>query len=440
MKSFAEKLIIPLFLTVLLTSVTAEAGVAGHGAAAREAESGPGVNMTQAAEETSAAAEETEAAQETAAAAETEAAQETAAAAETEAAQETTAAAETEAAAQSSAAEGSLTMIAAGDNLVHEYVYKNAWNAETGTYDFIPMYECIRDLIRSRDLAVVNQETIFVSDNSLLSTFPAFGTPQSMGEAIVDTGFDVVLSATNHTWDKGLRGVSDTLTYWKTCHPEIRLLGIHESPEAFSTIDYVEKNGIRLAMFNYTYGLNGFSLPAGQPYLVNLLAYKDKFLQDVRTAESQADMTVCFLHIGEEYHYAPTAFQRAYVTELVDAGADLVICAHPHVVEPVEELTTAAGNHALVYWSLGNFLASQTRTDTILGGLADVKITKDAAGTRVTSYDFIPTVIHFSGPIERVMPLDTYTDELAAVHHVNLTQPGLTVAKLRALWHSITGR
>lgn len=331
-------------------------------------------------------------------------------------------------------------MIAAGDNLVHEYVYKNAWNAETGTYDFIPMYECIRDLIRSRDLAVVNQETIFVSDNSLLSTFPAFGTPQSMGEAIVDTGFDVVLSATNHTWDKGLRGVSDTLTYWKTCHPEIRLLGIHESPEAFNTIDYVEKNGIRLAMFNYTYGLNGFSLPAGQPYLVNLLAYKDKFLQDVRTAESQADMTVCFLHIGEEYHYTPTAFQRAYVTELVDAGADLVICAHPHVVEPVEELTTAAGNHALVYWSLGNFLASQTRTDTILGGLADVKITKDAAGTRVTSYDFIPTVIHFSGPIERVMPLDTYTDELAAVHHVNLTQPGLTVAKLRALWHSITGR
>ena len=147
MKSFAKKLIIPLFLTVLLTSVTAEAGVAGHGAAAREAESGPGVNMTQAAEETSAAAEETESAQETAAAAETEAAQETAAAAETEAAEQT------------SAAEGTLTLIAAGDNLVHEYVYKNAWNAETGTYDFIPMYECIRDLIRSRDLAAATTVT-----------------------------------------------------------------------------------------------------------------------------------------------------------------------------------------------------------------------------------------------------------------------------------------
>ena len=108
MKSFARKLIIPLCLTVFLTSVTAEAGVAGHGAAAREAESGPGVNMTQAAEETSPA--------ETVAAEETEAALETAAA-ETEAAQETAAAAEMEAAAQSSAAEGTLTMIAAGDNL-----------------------------------------------------------------------------------------------------------------------------------------------------------------------------------------------------------------------------------------------------------------------------------------------------------------------------------
>ena len=427
MKSFAKKLIIPLCLTVLLTSVTAEAGVAGHGAAAREAESGPGVNMTQAAEETSAAAEETESAQETAAAAETEAAQETAAAAETEAAEQT------------SAAEGTLTMIAAGDNLVHEYVYKNAWNAETGTYDFIPMYECIRDLIRSRDLAVVNQETIFVSDNSLLSTFPAFGTPQSMGEAIVDTGFDVVLSATNHTWDKGLRGVSDTLTYWKTCHPEIRLLGIHESPEAFSTIDYVEKNGIRLAMFNYTYGLNGFSLPAGQPYLVNLLAYKDKFLQDVRTAESQADMTVCFLHIGEEYHYQPTAYQQGYVHSLIDAGADLVICAHPHVVEPAGYVTTAAGNTGLVFWSCGNFVSAQTKIPRILGGLADVTIVKDESGTKVTDWEFIPTVCHFSGPDVRVFPLKNYPEELAAVHHVNTSDAPLTTEKLWNLWKSITG-
>lgn len=358
---------------------------------------------------------------------------------QTEAA-ETQAAAETQqAAAQSSSGSGTLTMIAAGDNLMHKTIIDKAWRPETGTHDFRFLYTEIRDLIQSRDLGVINQETIFISDNALISDYPTFGTPQVMGEALVDTGFDIVLSATNHTWDKGARGVTDTLNYWKTAHPEIKLLGIHESPEAFNTIDYVEKNGIRLAMFNYTYGLNGFSVPGSQYYMVNLLGQQSKFLQDVRTAESQADMTVCFLHIGEEYHYQPTAYQQGYVHSLIDAGADLVICAHPHVVEPAGYVTTAAGNTGLVFWSCGNFVSAQTKIPRILGGLADVTIVKDESGTKVTDWEFIPTVCHFSGPDVRVFPLKNYPEELAAVHHVNTSDAPLTTEKLWNLWKSITG-
>ena len=349
------------------------------------------------------------------------------------------AAEETQAEAQSSSGSGKLTMIAAGDNLMHKTIIDKAWRPEAGTHDFRFLYTEIRDLIQSRDLGVINQETIFISDNALISDYPTFGTPQVMGEALVDTGFDIVLSATNHTWDKGARGVTDTLNYWKTAHPEIKLLGIHESPEAFNTIDYVEKNGIRLAMFNYTYGLNGFSVPGSQYYMVNLLGQQSKFLQDVRTAESQADMTVCFLHIGEEYHYQPTAYQQGYVHSLIDAGADLVICAHPHVVEPAGYVTTAAGNTGLVFWSCGNFVSAQTKIPRILGGLADVTIVKDESGTRVADWEFIPTVCHFSGPDVRVFPLKNYPEELAAVHHVNTSDAPLTTEKLWNLWKSITG-
>ncbi|MBQ7535346.1 MAG: CapA family protein [Stomatobaculum sp.] len=342
------------------------------------------------------------------------------------------------AAAQSSSGSGTLTMIAAGDNLIHKTIVDKAWRPEIGNYDFHFLYTPILDTIQSRDLAVINQETIFISDNALISDYPTFGTPQVMGEALVDSGFDIVLSATNHTWDKGLRGVSDTLNYWKTVHPEIKLLGIHESPEAFNTIDYVEKNGIRLAMFNYTYGLNGFS--ASQYYFVNLLSQQGKFLQDVRTAESEADMTVCFLHIGEEYHYQPTAYQQGYVHSLIDAGADLVICAHPHVVEPAGFVTTAAGNTGLVFWSCGNLISAQTKIPRILGGLADVTITKDQEGTRITDWDFIPTVTHFCGPDVRAFLLKDYPEELAAVNHVNYSDAPLTTEKLWNLWTSITGR
>ena len=238
------------------------AGVKGKGASRAAAEAaGPGAAAVT---ETTAAAEDTTAAQETAAAAEETTAAETAAAetaatettaAETavaaesagteETAAETTTAIETAAAAETASGQsGTLTMIAAGDNLIHKTIVDKAWRPETGTHDFSFLYSSIGDLIRSRDLAVINQETIFVSDNALISDYPAFGTPQAMGEALVDAGFDIVLSATNHTWDKGFRGVSDTLNYWKTAHPAIKLLGIHESPEAFNTIDYVEKKEV----------------------------------------------------------------------------------------------------------------------------------------------------------------------------------------------------
>lgn len=334
---------------------------------------------------------------------------------------------------------GKLTMIAAGDNLIHKTIVDKAWRPELGTHDFHFLYTPILDTIQSRDLAVINQETIFISDNSLISDYPTFGTPQVMGEALVDTGFDIVLSATNHTWDKGVRGVNDTLNYWKTFHPEITLLGIHDSPAAFNTIDYVEKNGIRLAMFNYTYGLNGFSVPGSLYYMVNLLGQKEKFLNDVRIAENEADMTVCFLHIGEEYHHQPTAFQQAYVYSLIDAGADLVICAHPHVVEPAGYVTTASGNSGLVFWSCGNLISAQSKVPRILGGLADVSIIKDENGTRISSWDFIPTVTHFSGMDVRVFLLKDYNDWLASKNHANYNDGPLTTDRLWNLWTSVTG-
>ena len=344
----------------------------------------------------------------------------------------------------SGASSATLTLLAVGDNLAHVRVYEDAWQPDRGVYDFRSIYDPVRDFISSYDLAVVNQESIFVHDPALRSTFPAFGTPESMGDALADAGFDVVLSATNHSMDKGMTGILDTLNFWKTQHPEVRLLGLKDSPEAYEAIDYVEKNGIRLAMFNYTYGLNGYALPAGQGFRIPLLSARDKFLRDVRIAEGTADFTVCFLHIGEEYHFTPTAFQQEYVHALTDAGADLIICAHPHVLEPCGMVRTAGGNEALVYWSLGNFLSNQTRRETMLGGAASVTIRKTVENgvpvTRAADYSLIPTVCHFTGLLDRVYLLSDYNDDLASRHYISLTESPVTMAWLRELFRRITGR
>ena len=333
-----------------------------------------------------------------------------------------------------------VTLLAAGDNLIHHQIYNMARQAD-GSFDFNFLYDRLRERISSYDLAVINQETILVSDPALIDTFPCFGTPDSMADALVNAGFDVVLSATNHTWDKKETGVRNTLDYWANHFPQIPILGIHPDPADASSVDFLEKNNIRFALFNYTYGLNGFRLPAGKTYMVDLLQDQGKFLSDVRAAEQEADFTICFLHIGEEYRFAPTAYQVNYINSLIDAGADLVICAHPHVVEPYGQVTTAAGNSALVFYSCGNFVSFQTRLERVLGGLADVTIVKDETGTHIDSFDFIPVVTHFDGTTETVLELKDYTEEMAITHYIRqCLDPGFSAAALRGLWTRVTGR
>ncbi len=332
-----------------------------------------------------------------------------------------------------------LTLCAVGDNLIHSIVYKKFLRKD-GTWDFSAIYAPVSGFIKSHDLCVINQETIFVDDPKRVSTYPCFGTPQSMGDALVGAGFNIVLSATNHTWDKQSYGADTTLAYWKEKHPHVVLLGLHESPEDRERIRVVEKNGIRLAMFNYTYGLNGFKLPEKHWFKVDLLDDRDRFLGDVRRAEQLADLTVCFLHIGEEYRYAPTDFQKKYVMDLANAGADLIICAHPHVVEPCEMLTAEDGHPCLVYYSCGNFVSGQNKADRCLGGLAHVEIVMEpgpdgACAARIARHDFLPTVTHRTPRTVEAYLLRDYTDSLARQHSV----PGVSVRKMKDLWKKITG-
>ena len=148
-----------------------------------------------------------------------------------------------------------VTLMALGDNLIHNTVY---WSAETedGGYDFTPFYADIKPTVQSYDVACINQETIFVKDYAMLSNYPAFGSPTEVGDALADTGFDVVTCATNHCYDKLDTGIRDTCAFWRENYPEVTVLGIHDSEEDAKTLRVVEKNNIKIAMLNYTYGLN----------------------------------------------------------------------------------------------------------------------------------------------------------------------------------------
>ncbi len=314
----------------------------------------------------------------------------------------------------------SLTLLAVGDNLIHIEVVKSGKQAD-GSYNYDHLYSNLKEEISAADLAVVNQETILGGEDFRYSGYPNFNSPAQIGDALINAGFDIVLHATNHTMDMGLKGVENTLAYWRS-HPEITVLGINESEEASRQIPIIEKNGIKLAMLNYTYGLNGYSMPKNKPYLVNILN-KKKMAKDLEQAEALADFTIVFPHWGSEYVYSPTSMQRELTEFYYEHGVDLVIGAHPHVIEPVEWFETDGSHRMLVYYSLGNFMSYQKEAPRMLGAMAKVTITKDGTGTYISDSSVTPIVTHYeNGPADyhyAIYKLEDYTPELALVHGVS---------------------
>ena len=322
-----------------------------------------------------------------------------------------------------------LTLLAVGDNIAHDALMDRAYDPEQGIFDFKPMFSEVKDWISSYDIAVINQETVFTDNPEIRSGYPLFVTPDTMGDAIVDAGFDVVTSATNHSYDNWEAGIEYSVHYWREHYPEIPFLGMYASDEvtvnddgsiSHPTMWTVEKNGIRMAMFNYTEWTNGLELEEGYLGNVCLLSDIDQLINDLHTAEETHDISICFIHIGEEYSTEPADYVRGCAAMLADAGADIIICSHPHVMQGCETITTENNSTALVYWSLGNFASNQHDFRTMPGGAASVVIEKQPGQkATVISHDLYAVMCHFTDTITKVYRLDQYTEELAAEHLVN---------------------
>lgn len=318
-----------------------------------------------------------------------------------------------------------ISLVAVGDMLLHGGIHNSALQPD-GTYNYSHVFEHTRDRIQAADIAVANQEVILGGVELGVSSYPEFNSPQAFGDYLADTGFDVVLHASNHTMDKDSVGVLNTIRFWKEQHPDIMYLGINENEEERQQINILEVQGIRIAMLNYTYGLNGFSLPAERPYLINLMdeEHKDQIAQDLLRAREEADFVIVYPHWGTEYVLEETDAQREWAQFFADNGADLIIGTHPHVIEPVEWIQAEDGRQVLVYYSLGNYISIQYYNYSMLGGFAEVTIRQDENGTYISDYDMDFLVTHYTAGRTEMTTyfLSDYSDELASRHAI-LTEP-----------------
>ena len=347
----------------------------------------------------------------------------------------------------SQAAQPEITLVMVGDILLHTPAAESG-RLEGGGYDFTPIFAEMRDEIQEADLALVNQEVIIGGEELGVSGYPAFNAPYELGDALADTGFDVVLHATNHALDKGKKGIVNCLSFWRENYPDMAVLGIHDREEGQQEIYVYEQEGIQIAILNYTYGTNGISMPADMPFAVDMLD-RERVAEDLRRAGELADFIVVCPHWGTEYVLNATKEQEDWAAFFAANGADLILGTHPHVIEPVmwvsgkEEETP----DALVYYSLGNFVNWTSGTgegvaNRMVGGMARVTIGLDETGEAVIQeYDVVPLVCHveqgFGGVT--VYPLDKYTEELAARNEIIKQDGSFSLEYCRKLAEEVFG-
>lgn len=328
------------------------------------------------------------------------------------------------------------TIAATGDLLMHEPIITHSKFDEGYNFDLI--YTYLKDYASKVDYSVANLETTLrgIEDGYEYSGYPQFNCPDEIVDATKNAGFDMLLTANNHSYDTRYKGMIRTLEVIDEKGLD-RLGIIKEETEKRYTVK--EINGIKIGMICYTYetdtdpdeiALNGIALNEDAEKRVNAFSYGelDTFYETIEgqfkaMKEDGAEALVLFIHWGDEYQTKQNKKQSAIAQKLCDLGVDVIVGGHPHVVQPIDLLTSESDpNHKTVcLYSMGNAVSNQRRERMNLktghtedGVLFQFTFAKYSDGTVVLeNADILPTWVNMftskatGKKVYQIIPLDT---------------------------------
>ena len=290
------------------------------------------------------------------------------------------------------------TLAAVGDIMLHSYQLDNAYNRQTGGYDFDYSFQYIKPYLTQTDMTVGNLETVFGGKETGYTDFPVFNAPDDFAYAIKNAGFNLLTTANNHSNDRreaGIRRTIETLDSLGIGH-----FGTYASQESRDTVCIREVNGIRFAFLSYTYGTNGITLTEGKDYLCNIIS-ESAIKRDLEAAKAlKPDFIIVMPHMGNEYELAPKQTFRDWAYLMLENGADLVLASHPHVLQPVEyvDITEADGTkrEGFIAYSMGNFISSQRTLPRDAGVIFQIAFEKtEGQKGMIKEVAYMPTWVKF---------------------------------------------
>ncbi len=245
-----------------------------------------------------------------------------------------------------------LSLLFVGDIMQHDSNIAAAFNSDKGNYDYSSCFEYVIPIVRSADLAIGNLELTLAGKP--YKGYPQFSAPDELAYELKRVGFDVLVTANNHSVDRGRKGIERTIDVLDT----LSMLHTGTFKDSITRqITYpllIEKNGFRLSLLNYTYATNGIPVP--RPTIVNLIDTVQIKADLAKAKNQKTDAIIVFMHWGDEYQSLPNKTQKILTDLCFREGAKFVIGSHPHVLQPMQ---WRKEQDQFVVYSLGNFISGQ---------------------------------------------------------------------------------
>lgn len=340
-----------------------------------------------------------------------------------------------------------IRIAAAGDIMVHSTQITSAYDDQTGTYNFKPMFEDVRPILSEADLAIANFETTTAGPSREYAGYPAFNSPDEVIDAIKYAGIDVLTTANNHSLDTGRDGLKRTVN---TINEKgIDTVGTYaEVPDTRVLLKDVK--GIKLAIISYTESTNGIGdqYPPDELHAMLNMMEKDHIIRDIQSAKDLgADFIIAYMHWGTEYMEEPNEKQVEYAYMMAEEGVDLILGSHPHVIQRSEVIETAEQETFVIY-SMGNFISNQRmetlgedRQLTEDGVIVNIDIRKNEQTneTTIEHVEYVPTWVYrhkFEGDSKytyRILPIEQFllSDEISEAYKQRMQRSlDATVSKM----------
>lgn len=275
----------------------------------------------------------------------------------------------------------SVRLIFMGDIMGHEAQIQSAYQANTGKYNYDDAFKKVSHIIETADFAIANLELTLAGKP--YSGYPQFSSPDELANACLKGGIDVLVTANNHSCDRGLKGINRTIDVLDSMKIPHTGTFKNDADRQKNNVIILERNSIKIGILNYTYGTNGISIPP--PSIVNLLDTVQIKADLLQAKNMGLDKLIAFVHWGTEYELTPSINQRQLAQFFFQNGVDIIVGAHPHVIQKME---FNPSQDQVVAYSLGNFISNQRTRRSDGGAMLELVLTKTNQATKISEVGY----------------------------------------------------